>query len=289
METNPLVTWKPRPGDSNLQESPDNNEYSNDSGLFQRVFAAMTPKSGGTTSGAGRSRFFSRWNRQQVNGRHVTSPRNPVAAQQPGKHPWWNNVGPVFESNKIGGNYVQIPKVAPLTAPGEHKKMILSQTIKKLENISAEWSSKADFLFERFSGVCANVRNEAELRISKLEDFTSDVYEFSVPVGLTIQMEHTQIAGWHNASLKYLQMDLQIHMQNLASADKPIPGLPSPRSLQVVLKLPTDPDDRTKIHPGLNRDILLNPPNLVAYIQAAGLPFELGMLNTRSNLFDLGL
>ena len=289
METNPLVTWKPSPGDSNSPESPDNSEHSNDSGMFHRVFAAMTSRSGGTpSSGSGPGRFFSRWNRRQVNGRHVSS-RTPSTLSNQGRHPWWGTTGPVFESSKISGNHVQIPTVAPPTAPGEHKKMILSQTVKKLENISAEWSAKADYLFERFSGVCANVRNEAELRIAKLEDFTSNVYEFSAPIGLTVQMSHTQIAGWHNANLKYLQMDLQLLFQNLATTDSPISGLPGPRSLQIVLKLPTDPSDRNQIHPGLTREILLNPPNLIAYIRAAGYPMEFGIINTRTSLFDPGL
>ena len=284
METDPLVTWKPCPGDSNPSESPDDSDYSNDSGMFHRVFAAMTKP--GRPSGSGR--FFSRWNRQQVNGRHVTSATSDSRRQD--RRSYWGTTGPIFESNKISGNYVQIPVVAPPTAPAEQKKMILTQTTKKLENISADWSSKADFLFERFSGVCANVRNEAELRISKLEDFTSDVYEFSSAVGLTVQMGHSNISGrYFNTTLKYLQMDLQLTFGNLATPDKPIPGLPGPRSLQVVMKLPTDPQNRDQLHPGLTQGLLGRPSNLLAYMKATDLPMEFGIVNTRSNLFDPGL
>ena len=260
--------------------------------MFQRVFAALTPKPEKPGRPFGTNRFFSRWNQRQVNGRHVNVADRASAGL--GNKTYWGPTGPRLDSTKISGNYVQIPLVAPPTAPAEHKKMILTQTAKKLENISADWSAKADFLFERFSGVCANVRNEAELRIANLEDFTSEVYEFSTPVGLTVQMEHVNIAGRYNANqvsptLKYLQMDVQLQTQLLASTDKPIPGLPGPRSLQVVLKLPTDPDNRNQIHPGLNPTLLSNPPNLIAYIKAAGLPVEFGIINTRTNLFDPGL
>ena len=297
MSGNPLVTWNPPPGDSNPPESPDEqiSNHSDNNGLFQsslHALAALNQKIRGSmsTNGRGERRsFFPRFQRQQVNGRHVMSPRNSGSFSEHSKHPWWNSTGPRLETNKVSGNTVLTPVVAPPTAPGEHKKMILDQTTKKLEHINAEWPCKTDFLIERFSGVCANASNEADLRLAKLEDFTSDVYEFSSPVGLTLTMETTQIAGWHNQNLRYLQMQLQIHPGNLATPSRPIPGLPNTRSIQVVLKLPTDPSDRDNIHPGCTRDILLNPSALMIYLKASGLTVEIGMTNPRSNLFDLNL
>ena len=295
MEGNPLVTWNPSPGDSNPPESPDSQISNGSNSLFQsslHALAALNQKFRGSLSNSGqgdRRSFFPRFQRQQVNGRHVMTPRNSSSFHGQSKYPWWNSTGPRLETNKISGNTVLTPVVAPPTAPGEHKKMILDQTTKKLEHISADWPCKTDFLIERFSGVCANASNEADLRLLKLEDYTSDVYEFSSPVGLTLTMETTQIAGWHNLNLRYLQMELQIHPGKLATPSRPIPGLPSTRSIQVVLKLPTDPTNRDNIHPGCTRDILLNPSAFMNYLKASGLPVELGMINTRSNLFDLNL
>ena len=290
METNPLVTWNPRPGDSNHLESPDDscNDYSSNNGFFSRAFAAFNQKMGRPSNSAGQRRFLPQFGRRHGNGRILPPTRSPGSIGQ-GRHSWWGHLGPVLEPTKLDGNYMQLPKVAPPTAPGEHKKMILTQTSKKLENSPAEWPSKSDMFFERFSGVCANAQNEAELRISKLVNLTSNVCEFSSPVGLTSSLDITQIAGWNNGNLRYLQLDLQIFCERLADEDDPIPGLPGPRSLRVVLKLPLDPADKTRIHPGCTRDILLNPPGLFVYLQAAALPQELGIINTRTGLFDLAL
>ena len=197
MEADSLFTWKPSPGDSNHLESPDSNaQYNDKPGFFQRVFATvLNPRTGRNPNTAGQRRFFPRFPQRQGPGRFFPSQKSSMTAGQ-GKYPWWTTLGPALESTKINGNYLKIPQVAPPTAPGEHKKVILTETLRKLENLSADWTAKTDFLFERFSGVCANAHNEAELRLTKLEDFTSDVYEFSSPVGLTNSMEETQIAFW---------------------------------------------------------------------------------------------
>lgn len=35
---------------------------------------------------------------------------------------WWSTVSPMFESHKINDNCAQMPKIAPPTAPSEHKQ-----------------------------------------------------------------------------------------------------------------------------------------------------------------------
>ena len=259
MEGNPLSTWKPSPGDSNHPESPDTDTDMNidiegnskTEGLLTRAFAALSRGVKGSTSSSNSAsrgnRFVPQFMRRQVNGRQVTTPLGSVRPSTAfGESRYWSNIGPLTEHHKIAGNSLTVPKIAPPTAPTEHKKTILDQTIKKLENISAEWPSKTDFLSQQFAGVCANANNEAELWLSSLEDFSSEMYEFSSPVGLTTTMEQTPIAGRYNAGLKYLQMDLQVQPSLLATESRPMPGLPGPRTIQVVLKLPVDPNDRNR-------------------------------------------
>ena len=293
MEGDSLSTWKPSPGDSN-QESPDMQlgNDSNSEGIFYRALAALTGRgSSSNNNGSGGSRFTPRFMRRQVNGRHVNSPSGSARAQGSfSDTKYWGSIGPLLESKKLSGTTSDFPVVAPPTAPSERKKLILDQTSKKLENISAEWTSKTDFLFERFSGVCANARNEAELALDKLEDFSSEVYEFSAPSGLTGLMIPTPINGrYNNTDLKYLQMELQVFPERLNEDESPIANLPGSRSMQVVLKLPTNPDNRSDIHPGCTRNILSNPTALLAYLKATDLPIEFGMTNTRTNLFDASL
>ena len=171
--------------------------------------------------------------------------------------------------------------------------MILDQHCKKLENVTAEWASKADHLHEGFAGVCANARNEAELCLLKLDDYTSDVYTMNQPVGLNNAMAITPIAGWHPGIranlLRYLQVDMQILPGRLSTEDHPIPGLPGPRSMQVVLKLPLDPVDRDRIHAGCTQNLLASPLALLTFLKGNALPIEFGIINTRSNLYDTSL
>ena len=138
MEGEDLVTWKPSPGDSNRPESPDDTQLSNSNtdGLLTRAFAALS----GRTNRAGNagSSFVPRFMRRQVNGRQVTSPFGNSGRQVSfAEDKYWGSLGPLLESKKLSGTSAEFPKVAPPTAPSEHKKMILDQTSKKLIKISA--------------------------------------------------------------------------------------------------------------------------------------------------------
>ena len=250
MDSGSHVKWKPSPGDTN-PESPDFGNNGENPGFFAKALAVFGNK---RKEGQSMAPRFPKFMKTQVNGRGVTA----LAPTHGKSNIWWCTTGPVMETKKLCGTSIDFPKIAPPTAAAQQKNLILEQTLKKTETVNADWPAKTDFVSERFAGVCANARNEAELTIKPVKDYTSHIHEFSNPVGLTSTMERTQIAGRWNNDLGHLRLDMQSFPDKLSTAEKPIPGLPSTRTNQVVLKLPSDPNNRSQIHPGCTRETLLN-------------------------------
>ena len=145
---------------------------------------------------------------------------------------YWSSTGPKLESKKLLNCTLELPKVAPASAPPEDKKLILSQTKDKIaEAGTGDWQAKYQLLAQQFVVAVPNAVNEAKVRLAKLRNWTSDVYEFGPHVGLGVGMVFADRDD--TTTLKYISCEMRIHPRRAPEATNPVPNLPNERCIQV--------------------------------------------------------
>jgi hypothetical protein len=121
--------------------------------------------------------------------------------------------GPVLTQCKFAGNTLDLPKVAPLHARTEDKKVILVTTAKRLSNASgkdADWAAKTDFLVGRFLGLTPHASNEADSCLIKFKEYSSDTYVYSRPTGLGPNLQPAPLNS-RLPGLRYLMLEMRVY------------------------------------------------------------------------------
>ena len=300
-------TWNPAAEDSNRPESPDPHEtFDDDDPEFQEesettystLLAGMIPsfasfhdkaKKTSRRPGSILTQPFSRFKRPNMNGNRMfnsprfgTTPRGAYWDEQGG-------TGPILESRKFAGTYVDLPKVAPLNANPDDKKLILTQTIKRIENTSvATWADRTDFVLNRYLGAVPHASGEADAILLELNQFTSAAYSFGHARGLKSDLEETPLAPSRNRIvLRYISLEMRINPTRILPDYLQVPDIPDSKVLAVVLKLPLNATE-TALHDCVSRDRLLHPEALIQAISDHGLRMDWGLIN-RSHLYDTDL
>jgi hypothetical protein len=95
--------------------------------------------------------------------------RWPDRRQAPtGRDVYWSSTGPKTEARKLMGYTLDLPVLAPMTAPPEDKKLILTQSVDRIADAGVgDWPSKTTLLTQRFAMVVPNATNEAKVRLAK--------------------------------------------------------------------------------------------------------------------------
>jgi hypothetical protein len=104
--------------------------------------------------------------------------------RQQGRDACWCSTGPKMETRKLLGCTIDLPLAAPMSAPAEDKKLMLSQTRDKIAEGTSDWPAKSQLLAQRFVVAVPNATNKAKVRLAKLKDWTSDVFTCGPPPSL---------------------------------------------------------------------------------------------------------
>ena len=206
---------------------------------------------------------------------------------------YWNRdgTGPIMETKKFAGTQIDFPKVAPLRAKTEDKKLILAQTARRLENASdnsATWAARTDFIVNRFLGTVPHASNEAEINLAKFDLYGSDLYDYGPPQGLTNAYAPTAIQVGRRTSLWFLQLEMRIYPKQLVTDHMEVPGLPEVKTLEILLRLPRN-EQQDALHPSLSVENLSDPMALFRLLPEIHSRIELGLLDTRLRRFDPSL
>ena len=276
-------TWKPasrfETGVSSFPVSSDEDDDGDgtEPGVFGSLvpsfatgaFGRRTRKSYGT--GPAFNRRFGR-----SIGTSVARPSGSKPANAVGREVYWGSTGPKTEVRKINGTTLDMPVLAPLDAPPEDKKLILTQTIEAIaEASSGDWASKTQTLARRFAGSVPNALNEAKVRLSKFKDFTSSVYSYGPPVGY--QADMTRVELDNPLMLRFIGFELRIHPQNAPPPTSPVEDLPEQECIQALLKVPLNAA-QTDLHEVCTPERLLNVETLVNEMKGLSLPVIFGKL-----------
>ena len=172
-----------------------------------------------------------RYRRNQNNGRWF----NQTSSSS--RETYWGNTGPKLEIRKMLGSTLELPIVAPASAPPEDKKLILTQTSEKIaEAASGDWQAKTQQLAQRFVVSVPNSVNEAKVRLAKLKDFTSTTFDYGPTIGLHADLSPADLNN--NVLLRYLSFEVRVKPRNAPPNTSPIPDLPEEFTIQAVLKIP---------------------------------------------------
>ena len=83
-----------------------------------------------------------------------------------GREAYWGSTGPRTEISKLLGYTVELPVIAPMSAPPEDKKLILSQTKDRIQETgTGDWMAKTQLLAQRFVVAVPNATHEAIVRV----------------------------------------------------------------------------------------------------------------------------
>ena len=81
-----------------------------------------------------------------------------------GRDVYWSSTGPKTETRKLLGYTLDLPVIAPMSAPPEDKKLILTQTVDRISEAGiGDWPAKTTLLSQRFALAVPNATNEAWL------------------------------------------------------------------------------------------------------------------------------
>ena len=175
------------------------------------------------------------------------------------------------------GYTLDLPVIAPMIAPPEDKKLILSQTKERIQEAGmGDWQSKTHLLTQRFVAAVPNASNEAKVRLTKFRDWSSNVFSFGPPIGLQTDMNFCDLN--HTLMLRYLSVELRIHPKRAPPEDNPVPDLPGERCIQAILKLPLS-DDQTDVHPSCTLQTLMNVGTLITLMKMQGMEITFGCLS----------
>ena len=182
------VTWQPSPGFEPYPESPDNPSLWDPSHFGQDSFPWTT----GVSSFTGRPVVpsYPVFKRRPGNG--LLSTRNKFRRESPtdgkpedkvGRDAYWSINGPRKVMKKVSGSTIEVPVLAPYPAPPEDKKPILTMAKDAYYNAgTSDWANKANMFAQHFLAVAPNAANETTVTLAKMEDFTSDIYQFGFGV-----------------------------------------------------------------------------------------------------------
>ena len=187
--------------------------------------------------------------------------------RQQGREAYWCSTGPKMETRKLLGYTIDLPLAAPMSAPAEDKKLILSQTRDKIaEAGTSDWPAKSQLLAQRFVVAVPNATNEAKVRLAKLRDWTSDVFTYGPPTWTDLaQTPVDPTVAPH--LIRYMSMEMRIHPRRAPSQEFSVPDLPTERSLAVLLKVPLN-DVQNDVHPDVTVEMLTDAGNLLAHMKS---------------------
>jgi len=189
-----------------------------------------------------------------------------------------------METRKLLGYTVDLPIIAPMTAPPEDKKLILTQTRDRIAEAGAsDWQAKTHLLAQRFVVPVPNASNEAKVRLQDFRNWTSPVFSYGPPTPLGADMNQTEFA--QTTILRYLSFEMRIHPRSAPSVEAPVPDLPAERCMQVVLKVPLN-NDQTDVMPGVTLDMLRDARQLIFNLQVSNCVITFGKLSP-SRAFDI--
>ena len=282
-EASPLFgTWKPalrsEPGISTMVDD-DSDGSSVDQQPRVRAYNGYR-RTGFATQGQGYNSAYRQ--RQQPTGNNW---RNNQSAPT-GRDAYWCNTGPKTETRKLMGYTLDLPVVAPMTAPPEDKKLILSQTKDRLQEAgSGDWNAKTQLLAQRFVVTVPNATNEAKVRLAKFKDWNSDVFSFGFPVGMQTDLNFCELH--HTLVLRYLSVEVRFHPRNAPPQETPVPDLPGERCIQALLKLPLTAD-QTDVHPLCTLAVLSDVTRLMRLSTDMNWDITFGCLS-QARTFDTAL
>ena len=197
-------TWKPAPFDpGNVSDEEEENEEVGTFSFLAPVYTGYRPR----TNYQGQ--------RFNPNARFNTSTfgkpfqNRSFAPAENERDKYWTTTGPKTEPRKMLGNTLELPIVAPMSAPPEDKKIILTQTKDKIaEAASGDWQSKTQQLSQRFTIWVPNAINDAKVRLAKFKDFTSNVFLYGPANGLGADMNPANLM---DLDLRYLAFEIRVH------------------------------------------------------------------------------
>jgi len=274
-------TWQPGPV-SRTPESPDTYETEN-------FDTDMSP------ADAGEVVSFASFNNRNnpgprppgLNNRFRNTTQNGRAQSGPntsGRGAYWSTTGPKTELRRILGSSLELPIIAPSSAPPDDKKLILSLTKERIEeHVTGDWPSKTSMLSQRFVAAVPNALNDAKVRLAKLKDYTSPVFTYGMPKGYTIDHEPSDI---NNTSvLRYLAFEMRVLPQKAPPIQSPVPGLPEEFCLQVLLKVPLN-QFQSDVNEAFSLNILQgDPARLLEKCKSENLSIIFGKYNN-NGFFD---
>jgi len=182
------------------------------------------------------------------------------------------------------GYTLDLPVLAPMTAPPEDKKLILTQTVDRIADAGVgDWPSKTTLLTQRFAMAVPNATNEAKVRLAKFKDFTSDMFVFGPPIGLMSDMQFTPLH--QTVVLRYLSFELRVLSKLAPPVDAPVPNLPGERCIQAIMKVPLN-EQQTDVHNCCTQERLGNVKSLIEAMIQEGLERTIGKHSMVSRSLD---
>ena len=196
---------------------------------------------------------------------------------------YWCSTGPKTETKRMMGHTLELPVIAPSSAPPEDKKLILTQTRDRIAEVSpGDWPAKTHLLAQRFIVAVPNAANEAKVRLHKMKDWTSNVFGYSSPSGLQGNFEFTDLTN--TTILRYLSFEMHVQSRNAPTPELPVPGLPGERIIEAIVKVPLNALG-TDVHPICTPQNLTDPKTLLRDMKQVGLEIQLGK-RSPANTFD---
>jgi len=166
--------------------------------------------------------------------------------------------------------------IAPMAAPPEDKKIILTQTKDKIADAAADdWQAKMNLLCQRFAAAVPNAANEAKVKLTKLRTWPSPAYRFGPTDGYTTDFTGTDTNDTMN--LKYLGMDIIAKPSSALHENLKIPDLPGERTIQAVIKVPRNQTE-TDVNPICTPEVLNNGDRLIATLKENNLDIIIGKI-----------
>lgn len=196
---------------------------------------------------------------------------------------YWCSTGPKTETKRMMGHTLELPVIAPSSAPPEDKKLILTQTRDRIAEVSpGDWPAKTHLLAQRFIVAVPNAANEAKVRLQRMKDWTSNVFNYSPPIGLQGNLNFTDLAN--TTVLRYLSFEIHIQPRNAPTPELPVPGLPGERTIEAIMKVPLNALG-TDVHPICTPQNLMNPRILLRDMKQVGIEIQMGKRSS-ANTFD---
>lgn len=273
-----FATWKPaagfEPGISTEDDDEDSYEGPVTTRAYLSEFANRPPPGTGYPP---RGSFQRPMQRPPNSSTRRKAHDNAFPPKPFGREAYWSASGPKTELRRVAGCSIELPVVAPATAPPEDKALILTQTRNKLsETGTGEWSSKAQLLAQRFIAQVPNALNETKMKLTKLYDWTSDVFIYGQAD--PYNGDFTPGSFEDRVNLRYLGLEIKINAKNLVSSALDIPDLPQERSIVAYLKIPLD-RGQTGIDQRFTTEVMNTGEGIITALKAAGLPVVLGRAN----------